>query len=129
MNTIERELHIDASPEIVYEVLTSPEHLVKWWPDEADVTLAPGEPGTISFLPNYPSIPLKVDEAVPVSRFSFTWASDLRVTFTLTPSGTGTLVRFVETGHTTAAAHAENSQGWDHFLPRLAEYAPATVAA
>ncbi|GLZ80917.1 activator of HSP90 ATPase [Actinorhabdospora filicis] len=129
MTTIERELHIEASPEIVYEVLTSPEHLVKWWPDEAKVSLAPGEPGTIAFLPDYPSVPLTVDEAIPVSRFAFTWAEDLQVTFTLTPSGTGTLVRFVESGHADAAGHAENVRGWDHFLPRLVEYVPTTVAA
>ena len=32
---IEREIHIEASPEMVFEVITSPEHLKEWWPDEA----------------------------------------------------------------------------------------------
>ena len=29
--SIERELHIEASPEVVFEVLSSPEHIRDWW--------------------------------------------------------------------------------------------------
>lgn len=32
--SIERELHIDASPEVVFEVLSSPEHIRDWWSAE-----------------------------------------------------------------------------------------------
>ena len=38
--SIEREIHIDATPEVVYEVISTPEHLREWWPDEAEL-----EPG------------------------------------------------------------------------------------
>ena len=31
---IEREIHIDASPEVVFEVVSSPEHVKQWWPDD-----------------------------------------------------------------------------------------------
>src|ERR1700712_2257204 len=34
--TIERELHIDAAPEIVFEVLSRPEHIRDWWSAETD---------------------------------------------------------------------------------------------
>jgi uncharacterized protein YndB with AHSA1/START domain len=33
--TIEREIYVAASPQIVFEVVSSPEHLRHWWPDDA----------------------------------------------------------------------------------------------
>lgn len=39
--TIEREIYVEASPEVVFEVVSSPEHVRRWWPDEA-----PSDPGT-----------------------------------------------------------------------------------
>ncbi len=47
--SIERELHIDASPEVVFDVVSSPEHLREWWPDEAEFPATPGEGGRIGF--------------------------------------------------------------------------------
>ena len=35
--TITREIHIDATPDVVYEVVSRPEHLREWWPDEAEL--------------------------------------------------------------------------------------------
>ena len=40
--SIEREIHIDASPEVVFEVISQPEHVREWWPDEATFEAAPG---------------------------------------------------------------------------------------
>src|SRR3954467_7883338 len=47
--TIEREVHIDAAPEIVFQVVSSPEHLREWWPDEARYEPVPGSVGEIVF--------------------------------------------------------------------------------
>ena len=47
--TIEREIHIDAAPEIVFQVVSSPEHLQEWWPDEARYEPVPGSAGEIVF--------------------------------------------------------------------------------
>ena len=47
--TIEREIHIDASPEVVFDVVSSPEHLREWWPDEAEYPVEPGGAGRIGF--------------------------------------------------------------------------------
>jgi uncharacterized protein YndB with AHSA1/START domain len=33
--TIEREIYVEASPEVAFEVVSSPDHLQQWWPDEA----------------------------------------------------------------------------------------------
>jgi uncharacterized protein YndB with AHSA1/START domain len=48
--SIEREIHLDASPGVVYEVVSRPEHLRRWWPDDADLEEAvPGAEGEIVF--------------------------------------------------------------------------------
>ena len=46
---IERELHIDASPEVVYGVISSPEHLREWWPDDAELDPVVGGTGRSTF--------------------------------------------------------------------------------
>ena len=46
--SIEREIHIEATPEVVYEVISRPEHLREWWPDEAELEPVPGATGVIS---------------------------------------------------------------------------------
>ena len=141
---IERELRIDASPETVYEVISSAEHLREWWPDEAALDPAPGGRGEITFgdpaSPEAKHETLTVVEARPPHRFAFRWVSDgapateansLLVTFDLVASGGGTLLRFRESGFRERGweaavleeAYRDHTSGWDHFLPRLVAYA------
>nr|AGS49309.1 hypothetical protein [uncultured bacterium esnapd2] len=144
--SIEREIHVDATPEVVYEVISTPEHLREWWPDEADIEPVPGATGTISFGVDKVE-PLTVVEAVPPRRFSFRWVADegaaaapgnsLLVTFDLVPSGTGTLLRFTEEGFREKGweaavleeAYRDHTTGWDHFLPRLVTYVGRLASA
>ncbi|WP_439680644.1 SRPBCC family protein [Embleya sp. MST-111070] len=60
--TIEREIHIDASPEVVFDVVSSPEHLREWWPDEAKVAAVYAEhtTGWDHYLPRLPTYAAKV---------------------------------------------------------------------
>lgn len=149
--SIEREIHIDATPEVVYEVVSRPEHLREWWPDEAEFEPVPGATGVISFgdraTPDAQVVPLTVIEADPPRRFSFRWVYDekaaaapadsLLVTFELIPSGAGTLLRFTETGFREKGWEAavleeqyrRHVTGWDHFLPRLVAYVARVVSA
>lgn len=142
--TIERELHVDASPEVVFDVVSSPEHVREWWPDEADYPVLPGGAGRIAFGGQW--VQFTVVDAVPPQLFSFRWAyaageqaapgNSFLVVFELEPAGTGTRLRMTETGFRergwdeakVAAEHADHVSGWDHFLPRLPAYA-ARVAA
>ena len=43
--SIEREIHIDAPPEVVSEVISRPEHIREWWYAESDVPPTPGATG------------------------------------------------------------------------------------
>lgn len=146
--TIEREVHIDASPATVFEVITSPKHLKEWWPDDADLDPTPGAKGELVFgdrssgAAHTPEI--TVVEAVPPRLFSFRWTypedgdpcedNSLLVTFELTASGGGTLLRMTESGFREMGwevavleqQYRDHAGGWDHFLPRLVDYA-ATV--
>jgi uncharacterized protein YndB with AHSA1/START domain len=147
--SIERELRIDATPEVVYAVISSPEHLCEWWPDGAELDPVPGATGAITFgdptAPDAAIVPLTVLEADPPRRFAFRWAYDegpatetnsFLVTFDLVPSGDGTLLRFKETGFRERGweaavleeAYLDHVRGWDHFLPRLVTYANRLVA-
>ncbi|NKE62743.1 polyketide cyclase [Lentzea sp. PSKA42] len=148
--SIERELRIDASPEVVYEVVSSAEHLREWWPDEAELDPVPGGTGRIVFgdpaSPDAKVEELTVVEADPPRRFAFRWVYDkgetaapdnsLLVTIDLVPSGDGTLLRFKETGFRERGweaavleqAYLDHARGWDHFLPRLVTRATELVA-
>jgi len=146
--SIEREIHVEATPEVVYEVISTPEHLREWWPDEAELKPVPGATGVISFgeSPDAKVVPLTVVEADPPRRFSFRWvyeqgeaatsANSLLVTFELVPSGAGTLLRFTETGFRERGweaavleeAYREHVTGWDYFLPRLVTYVARLVS-
>ncbi|MFI6007955.1 SRPBCC domain-containing protein [Streptomyces sp. NPDC051243] len=148
--SIEREIYIDATPEVVYEVVSRPEHLREWWPDEAELEPVPGATGVISFgdgtAPDVKVVPVTVVEADPPRRFSFRWVYDegeaatasnsLLVTFDLVPSGAGTLLRFSEAGFREKGweaavleeAYREHVTGWDYFLPRLVTYIARRVS-
>ncbi|MCP2244500.1 SRPBCC domain-containing protein [Lentzea aerocolonigenes] len=142
--SIERELHIDATPEVVYEVVSSAEHLREWWPDDAELDPVPGGTGRLVFGdPDSPDAKverLTVVEADPPHRFAFRWVyeddNSLLVTMDIIASGDGTLLRFKETGFRERGweaavleqAYADHVQGWDHFLPRLVARANSLVA-
>jgi uncharacterized protein YndB with AHSA1/START domain len=147
--SIERELYVEAAPEIVYEVVSSPEHFTEWWPEEADFVGAAGESGTITFHHEgqVVVVPLTVVVADPPRTFSFRWTQDagaeavtgnsLLVSFELVPSGSGTLVKLTETGFremgweaaVLEATYADHVVGWDHHFPRLGEYIARLVGA
>ncbi len=146
---IEREIQIDASPATVFEVVSSPEHLTEWWPDEAVFEPIPGATGELVFGDRSSGeVPqITVVDAVPPRLFSFRWihpegedaraGNSLFVTFEIAPDGDGTLLRMTETGFREMGweiavleeQYREHVDGWDHFLPRLVAYAPTVGAA
>lgn len=148
LGTIEREVYVDARPEIVFDVVSHPDHVKEWWPEEAHYEAEVGSAGEIAFVRDdgRKVETLTVVEVQRPERFSFRWThpagevaaggNSLLVTFELVPRGEGTLVRFRETGFrergwedaVLETTYADHVLGWDHFLPRLVAYA-ATVQA
>lgn len=145
--TLERDVHIDATPEIVFDVVSSPRHLEQWWPDEAAFT--PGGEGHLRFGDcdaGGKQVAFTVVDAQPYRLFSFRWtheigapakaSNSLLVTFELEPQGSGTVLRMTESGFTgrglddeqVLAEYVDHESGWDFFLGRLPAYA-ASVAA
>jgi uncharacterized protein YndB with AHSA1/START domain len=147
--SIEREIYVDARPELVFEVVSRPEHIREWWPDHADLEPTPGAEGRIVF--GDPATghaeALTVVAVEPPRLFSFRWVyedgavpaadNSMLVTFELAEAGEGTTIRMTETGFRERgweiaqfeAAYQEHVEGWDHFLPRLGAYVARLVAA
>jgi uncharacterized protein YndB with AHSA1/START domain len=148
--SIEREIWIDAGPEVVFDVVSSPEHVSQWWPDEAHYDAVPGSPGQIVFTNHsgerFP-VGFQVADAQPHRLFSFRWAhpegeepmrdNSFLVTFQLEPARGGTLLRMTETGFRERGWEAavlekeyqEHCEGWDYHLARLAPYVASYLAA
>ncbi|WP_378729658.1 SRPBCC domain-containing protein [Nocardia brasiliensis] len=148
---IERTLYIEASPEVVYEVISSPAHLKEWWPDDVELEPVPGAVGELVWgdrsSPDAETVPITVVDAQPPRLFSFRWihpadepaavGNSMFVTFELTPSGEGTTVRMTETGFREMGwevavleqQYNEHCEGWDLYLPRLGEYVVRLVSS
>ncbi len=143
LGTIEREIYVEAAPEIVFDVVSSPEHLKQWWPDDARYEPTPGSTGEIVFGDpgaGGPVVPFTVVDVSPPRTFAFRWThpadqdategNSLLVTFDLTPSRGGTLLRMTETGFREMGwevavleqQYQEHVTGWEFYLPRLAPY-------
>jgi uncharacterized protein YndB with AHSA1/START domain len=142
-STIEREIRIAASPEIVFDVVSSPAHLANWFPDEAELDPTPGGEGVFTFhTPGGEHVaPVTVVDAQPYSLFSFRWSQDagevateansLLVRFELVPADGGTLLKMTESNFDgrglddaqVLADYEDHTQGWNQIMPRLAPYA------
>lgn len=148
--SIEREFHVDATPEVVFDVISSPVHIREWWSAETELRPVSGATAELVWSDGATAramvSPITVVDAEPPRLFSFRWvyaagesASDrnsLLVTFELVPTGTGTSVRMTETGFREKGweiavleeQYNEHVVGWGIFLPRMAEYITGLVA-
>jgi len=149
--TIEREVRIDASPEVVFDVITRPEHIRDWWSAETDFEPVAGSTSELAWRDESSGrvdvVPITVIDARPPRLFSFRWTQEpgetatpsnsLLVTFELSPSGAGTVLRLTETGFrehgweiaVLEEAYQEHVTGWDFYLPRIADRAVRQVAS
>lgn len=148
--SIKREFHIDASPEVVFEVISSPAHIREWWGAETDLEPVPGAVGELAWGDRATAqamvVPITVVDSEPPRLFSFRWvypdsdvptpANSLLVIFELVPSGAGTVLRLTETGFREQGweiavleeAYQEHVVGWDTHLAHLGEYLAQLVS-
>ena len=126
---IERELHIKAKPETVFELLTNPKRIPEWMGREAWVEPRPGGVYRVDYN-GFDIARGTIVEMEPPTRFVVTWGWESlapgslrpgasRVEYTLSPDADGTRLRMVHSGLSEADA-ASHGQGWDMFLPVLA---------
>ncbi|MFJ4655437.1 SRPBCC domain-containing protein [Nocardia sp. NPDC088792] len=143
--SIEREIYVDASPEVVFEVVSKPEHISEWWSDDAAFEATPGASGHLIWGNGEQVVPMTVVDADPPRQFSFRWCSEeaeggaghsLLVTFELIPSGTGTRIRLTETGFREMGwevakleeQYNDHASGWNKYVPLLGEYVTRLVS-
>ncbi len=134
---IEREVLIEAPPEVVWRTITEPDRMSQWFADRVDLVAAPGAHGYMQFGDQ--GGPVVVETVDPPNRFSFRWNhprgeeltvdNSMLVEFTLTPEGAErTRLRVAESGHelrdwpdAEKQRYAdEHREGWVEFLDRLA---------
>lgn len=117
---IERELA--QPPEKVWRALTEP-HLIGEWLMAGDISPVVGH--AFAFQSSWGTIDCRVVSADPPRTLSYTWASlglDSVVTFSLSPSARGTLLRVEQVGFKPdqQQAYQGAKAGWPRFLDRLA---------
>jgi uncharacterized protein YndB with AHSA1/START domain len=102
------ELDLPHAAEKVWRALTDPALLGEWLLPvvEAELDLAPGAPFTLKTQPHPPwdgTVDCRILEVEPQRKLSYAWAVgelglDTVVTFTLTPTASGTRLSLVQSG-------------------------------
>ena len=126
---IERELRIEAPIERVWQVVTDPAYVARWFGDKAEIDLRPGGAAMFGWSGHGDGHAV-VERVEPPREFAFRWAREhdvpfeqaattTLVEFSLTPERGGTRLRLVESGFADETHHKENSAGWDAELADL----------
>jgi uncharacterized protein YndB with AHSA1/START domain len=127
---VEQAVEVDAPPARVWQLLTDPAELPRWWPDAAELEPGVGGRVVLNFGPGDVSGEITTWE--PPRELGFTWIASnmpdvaLHVSFTVDDLGDGrSRVSVVHSGFEGAPAGAREAVvgGWEHFLPRLASAA------
>jgi uncharacterized protein YndB with AHSA1/START domain len=152
IDSIEREILIEAPPEVVWGVITEPGQISQWFSDEAEIDARPGGDGVLRWRPGGRGgtkevdviVPVRVVDAEPFRRFSFRWnhpdattpdeRNSALVEFSLTEEDRGTRLRVVESGisvvtedDATKARYFESHEhGWEKHLGELLDYVAST---
>jgi len=125
---VSQAVEVEAPPDRIWQLLTDPAELPRWWPDAAQLEPRVGGRVVLNFGPG--DVSGEVTTWEPPSALGFTWEASnmpgvrLHVSFTVDDLGDGrSRVSVVHTGFEGAPAEAREAVagGWAHFLPRLAE--------
>lgn len=143
---VEREVLVEAPLDVVWSVVTEPEHISGWFSDSVEIDLRPGGKLTLTWEGDHPEHG-RVVKVEPPHYFSFRWirgsSTDARqdnstlVEFNLSAEGHGTRLRVAETGFSNldrpeddqAKDAKEHRQGWERELDELREYLRRLEAA
>ncbi|HEU4967156.1 MAG TPA: SRPBCC domain-containing protein [Candidatus Saccharimonadales bacterium] len=138
-DAITKEITINAPIRTVWEVVTKPEHMAKWFAESAVYKPAVGEKGAVSWS-GMADAPIEITAMDEPHTFAFNWVAPdeevvgtdnkTLITFTLEESGAGTRVQVTESGFSKLAIADEQKKslmdkhvsGWPYFLGKLDEY-------
>ena len=145
-DSIIRETVVAATTERVWQVLTRPEYLPRWFgAEKAEVDLRPGG-ALVMVWAEHGTGYARIERVDEPTLFSFRWAiepgaqptpgEETLVEFTLAPEGDGTRLRVVESGFSTLNRPAEkqewhrerNVDGWRQVLEAVAAHFTGVTA-
>ena len=152
-DSIEREILIEAPPEVVWGVITEPRQISQWFVDDAELDARSGADGTLTWQPGGRGgdkeidliVPIRVVDAEPFRRFSFRWNhpqasapdehNSALVEFRLTEEDQGTRLRVVESGISFVTAEGaardryfeSHEHGWGKHLGELRDYVASSL--
>jgi uncharacterized protein YndB with AHSA1/START domain len=137
---IEREIVIEAPPEVIWGVVTEPDQMRRWLCDTADFEVQPGAYGSVAWE-DHGAFDLRIEKAEPPRVFAFRWCypadaepnetNSPLVELTLAEDDGATRLRLVESGFRTvhggdeegsAAYIADHERGWNTYLAQLRDY-------
>ena len=138
---IEREILIDAPVEVVWAVVTEPDHISGWFSDSAELDLRPGGKAVLRW-DDYGAVHGRIERVEPPHFFSFRWVvprdpgaaltddNSTLVEFSLSAEGDATRLRVVESGFRDLAGPDDEKQrhvdshrrGWEQELGELDAY-------
>jgi uncharacterized protein YndB with AHSA1/START domain len=147
-DSVEREILIEASSEVVWGVITEPEQISRWFSDDAEIERRAGADGTLTWKPGGRGgdrdsnlvVPIRVVDAEPFRRFSFRWnhpqgmdadqSNSALVEFSLSEEDGGTRLRVLESGIAAVTHDAESraqylkdhEHGWGKHFDELRDY-------
>jgi len=150
LDRVEREVLIEAPIDVVWAVVTRPEHLSRWFCEEIELDVTPGGRGTLTFAAQESRRPmtvtLQVEKVDQPRLFSYRWVfprgeearagNSMLVEFTLEVEGAGTRLRVAESGIQLApwpeaekATYAEDhAKGWARLFANVGAYAETVRA-
>ena len=131
---LEVSVHIEATPDAVFQYFTDPSKYVQWMGTDARITSTPGGEYRVRMRDGVETVGEFV-EIDPPKRVVFTWGwehdaavppGSTRVEVTLEPDGTGTRVVLRHHDLPSAEQIEHHRQGWQLYLNRLALRATGT---
>ena len=138
---VEREIVIHAPVEVVWSVVTEPEHISGWFSDVAEIDLKPGG-AMVLHWDSFGPVRGRVEQVEPPHYFAFRWViprepgldvtddNSTLVEFSLAAEGDSTRLTVVESGFRDLAGSDDENQehadahrrGWELELGDLDEY-------
>lgn len=142
-NTIERQMIFNAPRQKVWDAITKPELINRWFGTRADFDmLEAGQEIVFAWAEHNHTCRAVIEEVTPISRFVYSWEHEeanfdiplmqvpqTRVSFVLEEVEDGTQLTLTEVGFASLPSSEknfkENSSGWDSELKDLQNYVEA----